>query len=173
MLNYVDNTKIKIANFQKAHSVISLYYKDKVAQRSKLPLMNHINEGVAILASIQCEHFTSAQIAFCLHPLAQNNVSYPEDDFTPKINSLVREYAHYANRYLCNPETDHIKSVADLHKHLGNIPSKECLLMLLADKIQNQKDFLLHHYGKHKRYPQLNSYFNLWIKYINHYLIFS
>jgi hypothetical protein len=34
----------------------------------------------------------------------------------------------------------------------------------IADKIQNYKDFMLYHYGKHKRSNELYTYFHNWFK---------
>lgn len=172
-LNYINKNTVNLSNFKAAHQVISLYYGDNTAKRSKLPLMNHINEGVSILAVMQSSHFTDEQVAFCLHPLVQNGVTYPKNQFTDNVNKLAHEYAHYANRYLCRADTDNITTIEQLKTYLGGIPSKGCMLMLLADKIQNQKDFLLYHYGTHKRSEQLNKYFNLWIKFLNNHLINS
>lgn len=38
--------------------------------------------------------------------------------------------------------------------------------MVLADKIQNRKDFRLYHKGKHKRSKQLSAYFDIWIEFL-------
>ena len=38
--------------------------------------------------------------------------------------------------------------------------------MLIADKVQNYKDFLLYHYGIHERSNQLNQYFINWLSYL-------
>ena len=44
--------------------------------------------------------------------------------------------------------------------------SKDCCDMLLADKLQNRKDFRLYHLGKHERTKELDHYFDLWIDYL-------
>jgi hypothetical protein len=36
--------------------------------------------------------------------------------------------------------------------------------MLIADKIQNRKDFELYHLGKHERSSELDSYFKNWLE---------
>ena len=38
----------------------------------------------------------------------------------------------------------------------------EVRLMLIADKVQNYKDFMLHHFMTHKRSNQLYMYFHNW-----------
>ena len=35
--------------------------------------------------------------------------------------------------------------------------------MLIADKVQNMKDFITYHYKKHKRSDELMGYFNKWL----------
>jgi len=35
--------------------------------------------------------------------------------------------------------------------------------MLVADKVQNKKDFMTYHYGTHDRSNELNQYFNEWL----------
>lgn len=36
--------------------------------------------------------------------------------------------------------------------------------MLTADKVQNYKDFMTHHYGKHDRSEELHYYFHTWFE---------
>ena len=36
--------------------------------------------------------------------------------------------------------------------------------MLIADKVQNYKDFLLYHKNTHERSDELDEYFNSWFK---------
>ncbi|WP_437969795.1 hypothetical protein WMF04_11090 [Sorangium sp. So ce260] len=42
-------------------------------------------------------------------------------------------------------------------------PLEEVNHLLRADKIQNYKDFLLHHRGTHPRRVELDRYFNQWL----------
>ena len=39
--------------------------------------------------------------------------------------------------------------------------------MLIADKIQNRKDFELYHLGKHERSSELEQYFKNWLERLN------
>ena len=145
-----------------AYNLISDYYQHQVAERSGLPLMNHINEGIEYLRAWGVTD-TVIIDAWCLHPLVQNYQDVPNSD----AKKLAQEYAHYANKYLCVPENDWIEEPAQLYNHLSDDRgdmSKECAWLLLADKVQNQKDFRIHHLFKHERYSELENYFNLWIK---------
>lgn len=141
-----------------AYNLISDYYQNQIAERSGVPLMNHINEGIEYLRAWG-QHDNRILDAWCLHPLVQNYQDVPNSDAKP----LAQEYTRIASRYLCVPENDWIEDPAQLYDHLGDM-SKECAWMLLADKVQNQKDFRIHHLFKHERHTELENYFNLWIK---------
>ena len=147
----------------KARDVIRSHYGDKKAQRSQVPLMNHINEGLDILNYLCASEI--AKDAFCIHPIIQCNESNFEFLQSYKEYPLAVEYSDKANAYLCCTETDYVESNEDIRKLVGPM-SKDCRDMLIADKIQNRKDFLLHHYGTHKRSKQLNKYFNQWLTYL-------
>lgn len=146
---------------------INHYYGDKCAKRSGVPLINHINEGIAILQSIGADE--EVQAAFALHPITQNedietfNWSYKHKKI---VVVFAEQYAEIANSYLCRPETDHIQSSKDLKKHLKNYSVIEIIQMLYADKVQNRKDFQLYHLGTHERSDQLERYFDIWIDYL-------
>lgn len=146
---------------------INHYYGDKRAKRSGVPLINHINEGIAILQAINCSE--EIQAAFALHPITQNEdlKTYKwKFDHLVIVISLAKDYTEAANSYLCRPETDHIKNTVDLNLHFNRIFSEEVLKMLYADKIQNRKDFELYHLDTHERSDKLKEYFNIWIDYI-------
>jgi len=143
--------------------VISEFYGDRKAERSQVPLINHITEGLAILDMIQASQI--AKDAFCFHPLVQCNVlgfDYLKD-YAPYV--LTVEYSNRANDYLCCPDTDYVSSNDDIFGLVG-LMSKDCRDMLIADKIQNRKDFTIHHSGSHKRSMELNSYFDKWLCYL-------
>lgn len=151
-------------------AAIFKYYAGMKAQRSGVPKIVHIIEGVMLL---QCwDQPETTQKAFCLHPIAQDTgCSELFDDFEASMYSL--EYAEIADKYLCKPETDVLTNEQDttlLQEHLGGIPNTVAW-MLLADKVQNQSDFRKYHWFKHERAIQLERYFNLWIKtLIEHYI---
>lgn len=141
--------------------IIKGYYGERCAVRSGVKLINHIEEGLAILDTIQASDI--AKRAFCLHPITQNEIDI--DLSWSNAYSLACEYRDVANSYLCRPENDWITTIGDVHKQVPSM-SKDCVDMLLADKIQNRKDFRLYHQGTHERSEELTEYFDLWIKYL-------
>jgi hypothetical protein len=144
--------------------IITDYYGSKLTERSQVPLINHIHEGLCVLQAIRASGMSKK--AFCIHPIVQNDVTTVD---LSKVNlfvyRLAEEYKHKANSYLCTSHTDHVEKIDQLKFILGTT-STHCFHMLYADKIQNQKDFYLYHYKKHKRSEQLNNYFNLWLKFL-------
>lgn len=143
------------------YEVIAKFYGDGRARRSGVPLMNHIDEGLATLAALGATDI--AKRAFCLHPIVQN--SEPIDVSWSPAYELACEYRDRANAYLCRPETDWVLTTQDALSIIG-VPSYQCILMLLADKTQNQKDFNLHHKRDHPRASELTNYFNVWIQFL-------
>ena len=147
--------------------IIKGYYNDQRAKRSNVFLINHIEEGLSILDTILGSDLSKK--AFCLHPIVQNNVEHELGlNLTwSEAYPLACEYRDLANHYLCKLETDWIQTLDDIKKHFKEKPmSKDCCDMLLADKIQNRKDFRLYHLGKHERSKELEQYFDLWIEYL-------
>lgn len=153
------------------YMLISAYYGDKCAKRSGVPLMNHIREGIKLL--IAWDRPEVEQRAFALHPIFQAGGSMgfrtiaPSDQrpIADEVIDLAKEYGKIANTYLCQPEKDAFTIEGDwwaLKKYLGNM-STSCAWMLLADKVQNQKDFRIHHWFTHERARYLEAYFNHWI----------
>jgi hypothetical protein len=141
---------------------IARHYGTRTARRSGVPLMRHIDEGLAILARLSAT--TAAMRAFCLHPLVQEDrdlaASYPQitqltDDIHVAV--LAIEYRHIANLTL---STRPLGSAADIPLS----PLAEVNAMLVADKIQNRADFLAHHRATHPRAAELDRYFRLWLE---------
>jgi hypothetical protein len=121
--------------------------------------MNHIDEGLYILDKIGASDI--AKKAYCLHPIVQDDKSLKENKHLLNgINSdviiSVMEYRSVANGYLSNRD---INSLDEIRLS----PLKEVNVMLIADKIQNRKDFDLYHWGKHERSYQLDQYFKNWL----------
>lgn len=140
----------------KAYDLIKSYYGDKTTERSKVPLINHIDEGIGILKSIGADEDTID--AYCLHPILQSDDSFKSNytmDFSGVPTSallLAMEYRRVANSYLSfNKKEDFVGFTNLKIKH-----------MLYADKVQNEKDFKLYHEGTHPRSKELREYFNNW-----------
>lgn len=148
------------------YDTIAEFYGDRRAKRSNVPLMNHINEGVELLDLWGRSDREKA--AFCIHPIVQNSedIDVRWSDAFP----LAEEYRDRANSYLCRPNTDYVTTTGQLAAILGHM-SEECAFLLLADKVQNQKDFRAYHWFTHPRRLNLEHYFNVWIKTLrNHYI---
>mgnify|MGYP000861495866 CR=1 FL=1 len=144
----------------KEYKIISDFYGDGIAKRSGVRLMNHIDEGLYILEKIGASE--EAKKAYCLHPIVQDDNSLKENsnllkgvDYRVIINSI--EYRSVANEYLSYRE---IKSLDEVRLS----PLKDVNDMLIADKIQNRKDFELYHLGTHYRSKQLDKYFKNWLE---------
>ena len=142
------------------YAAIEADYGDRRAARSGVLLMHHIDEGLQVLATRGASQ--RAMRAFCLHPLVQEDAAlaaaYPrlaELTDAPQVLALALEYRNIANTTL---STRAITSAADIP--LSPLP--EVNEMLVADKLQNWKDFVLHHRGTHARSAALDRYFALW-----------
>lgn len=151
-----------------AWHAISNFYGSRRAQRSGVLLLNHIYEGLVVLDAIGSTQ--AAKDAFCLHPLFQADddlvANLPRaGEFSPHVMLLVMEYRARANEAL----SDRVimlrgSSPAWVGKPATPGPLAEVRDMLIADKVQNYKDFLHHHHGSHKRSAELDHYFKVWLK---------
>lgn len=150
------------------YRLVKQFYGSRKAERSQVPLMNHIDEGLAILEDLKASAL--AKRAFCLHPLLQDShdllncwhlvaTNCPADSVL-----MAMEYRRAANAYLCRPVTDNY-SVKLLSFVVGPL-LPEVRQMLIADKLQNQKDFRKYHLGTHPRSAQLEQYFITWLKFL-------
>ena len=151
--------------------LISQYYQGKIAKRSKLPYINHINEGIYILYRI-CGWSELLIASYCIHPLCQGDQALSKTcsyhfDFSgidPVAIFHAMEYRHIANSYLSTMVT-----ATNSAQNIGLSPIDGVNKMLVADKIQNKKDFMLHMYNKleRKTYKKASehylSYFNNWL----------
>lgn len=140
--------------------LVSKYYNIRVAERSRVPLINHIDEGLIILDSIGATEVVKR--AFCIHPLFQTDEnlldSYNVPDWLDsRVILLVMEYRNVANAYLSDkldfPNSEPIKLS----------PLSEVNQMLVADKVQNRKDFIKYHKSTHPRSDKLDLYFKQWL----------
>lgn len=152
---------------------IEKFYGDGKARRSGLYLMNHIDEGAAILRHLGSDDVTLK--AYMLHPMVQDdgnlpktyrklsvmaNSSVPDPILTTESVMFAMEYRYIANSFL-SPMENH-PGYEDAEKiKLSPIP--EINEMLVADKVQNYKDFLVHHADSHPRADWLDKYFKQWL----------
>jgi len=143
------------------YQAIEAHYGDRRAKRSGVFLMNHIDEGLAVLRSMNAG--TRAERAFCLHPLFQLDDDLSKSYWklweisdNPRVLMLAMEYRNIANAYLSRRD---IASASEI----ALSPLDEVNMMLRADKIQNYKDFIVHHRETHPRAAELDRYFSLWL----------
>jgi hypothetical protein len=163
------NHKIILEEFKKfpEYKLIERYYDTQIAERSGVPKLNHIHEGLIILDQIEASVF--AKKAYCLHPLLQNDVDL-KNNYRREIHTyekedridfqsiiLAMEYRAVANSYLSNREISNIKEIK-------LSPLREVNEMLIADKVQNYKDFIKYHEYTHDRRRELFTYFHNWFE---------
>lgn len=147
-----------VENFKEFFAICS-FYKDKTTKRSMIPLINHITEGVYILEKLDCCDKTVK--AYCLHPIFQEDSNYTDNYYQyisddPIVMTYVMEYRNIANAYLST------RLISDISQ-IKLSPIQEVNHMLIADKIQNRKDFEIYH-KNHERYKELSIYFSNWFK---------
>ena len=156
------HTPLKLAQSGDVHyRAVSDFYEGKFAARTGLRYMNHIDEGLYVLDAIGAGR--AAQQAYCLHPLFQSDpdIAKVTLDLAAQFEKwplvLVTEYRHIANSYSSR------KVIESLEK-IRVSPLEEVRQMLIADKIQNFKDFELYHKATHPRSEYLNTYFSNWLQ---------
>lgn len=169
---YLINKKITYTceDFSPEYKVIERYYGDKIAERSKVLKMNHINEGLLILNAIEASEYTKK--AYCLHPILQSDNDL-KDNYRRRFHEyskdtiidsqsiiLAMEYRRVANDYLSNKK---IESISDIKLS----PLREVNEMLIADKVQNYKDFMKYHGYSHPNRRELFTYFQNWFEKLN------
>lgn len=162
---------LEVALAGEEYAMVSRHYAGKTALRTGVPLINHINEGLQILSKLSA--WPTAMRAFCLHPLIQNEHEFERNwkticrsSISPRAIVLAMEYRHVANSYLCTPHTDGW-GLADIQREVGLV-IPPVRLMLIADKLQNQKDFLKHHQHTHFRAKELKAYFENWLNFLGY-----
>lgn len=170
--------------YYEALEAIEHFYGNKRAERSRVPLINHIHEGCAIIDALCYTWFNFREreinllkASFCIHPIIQPDVHRPEmwktlvNHLPPRVVESAATYARCANAYLCCPENDWVSTTEEVHlKVKPHLPTRDTYVLLMADKLQNRKDFMRYHYGKHERSDQLHFYFELWLKYLEEYV---
>lgn len=143
------------------YTVINDYYGNDRAKRSGIPFINHIQEGLNVLYTRQNEVDSDVSRAFCLHPIFQDPFFF---DLTtrskignlaldPVIVCLAMEYREIANAHL-------VKNHGESYKISSSWEVNE---MLIADKIQNYKDFQATYVGTPEEYKTRDEYFKNWL----------
>lgn len=135
------------------------HYGERTAARSQVPLMQHIDEGLTVLRLIGASEL--AQRAYCLHPLVQGDEDLRQSldqlvGCDPRAVALAMEYRQVASAYLSH----HPSRPAE---EIGLSPLEAVNQMLVADKVQNYKDFLIHHRATHPNAVRLEEYFRQWL----------
>jgi len=144
----------------KEYLMIRNVYGNRCAERSKVPLMNHIDEGLMILNSLGADEDTMK--AWCLHPILQSDEEYTQNIelycmlTSPWVLALTLEYRYRANNHLSHDKVERIGQI-----ELSTLPQVN--KMLIADKVQNYKDFMIHHAKTHPRRDELDHYFRWWL----------
>jgi GNAT superfamily N-acetyltransferase len=142
------------------YHLVSQFYGNKVARRTQIHLMNHIDEGLYVMRRIKASEV--AMRAYCLHPLCQGDeelASFFTQQYLrqidPQVLILAIEYRRTANAHL---------SHADPLVPIELSPLQDVNDMLVADKVQNRKDFECSiHATAHERRNELADYFRRWI----------
>lgn len=148
------------------YNLVSNYYGLKKANRTGVYYMNHIDEGLCVLSHIDSGF--NAKMGYMLHPIFQmdddlkenyNLAAIAEDiPHVPLVYAM--EYRSVANEYLSKRS---INSIDEIRLSPLNAVNE----MLIADKIQNRKDFELYHKDKHPRSAELDKYFKNWLNRLN------
>ena len=174
------------------YRAIADHYGSRRAERSGVMLINHIDEGVRIIKALHCQlpdgrgfHNYGPVHAFCLHPLFQNDEELitvgarvmQTRDIGRLPVMLAIEYRAKANAWLSDKVTKteeqkfppvpgpiEFEDVYHLNGEPDAGPLAEVAAMLIADKVQNYKDFLTYHKGTHERSNELDLYFKTWLK---------
>jgi hypothetical protein len=150
--------------------VVAAFYGDRCALRSRVPLINHIKEGLVVLDVINATQ--AACDAFCLHPLFQDDADLAANlhlarQFDPYVMTLVMEYRQRAKDALSWRVRMHNSEPVWRGELATAGPLLEVRDMLIADKVQNYADFLQYHHGTHERSEELDFYFQHWLAQLN------
>lgn len=153
------------------YQLIRQFYGNRKAERSGVPLINHIYEGLEILDRLDADE--EVKQAYAIHPMVQNDADLANNfmmfqAFLPLTIMYAMEYRSVANDFL----SDQVEigpnawGREEVHprKGLRLSPLPGVNLMLVADKIQNRKDFLTYHAATHARSRELDFYFNHWLR---------
>lgn len=147
------------------YKLVEQFYGSRRANRSRVLLMNHIDEGLYIMAKVGASD--DAMRAYCLHPMLQDDESLFDNyadvigdlscnGCSPQAVVLAVEYRNIANAHLSMRTITNIDQIA-------LSPLRSVNQMLIGDKVQNYKDFILYHKDTHPRSNALDAYFKDWL----------
>ena len=145
------------------YAMISRIYGDRKSKRGKQFLMNHIDEGAALIAYLSKATTTPNDIlmkAWALHPVLQDNEPYMQNmaecerTCDPRAVELAIRYRQAANMYLSGI----YRGPNDLLPEFG----EDVGILLIADKVQNYKDMQMFN-RHHPKYQILSGYFENWL----------
>ena len=151
------------------YRAIETYYGRSAAARSGQPYMNHIDEGLGVLSYMGANENTKR--IFTLHPLIQVDEAMRDyqhilraTQYSDTAVAGAWQYRDTANAYL--PSTEGHPGWSEASKIMLS-ENTDVNMALVADKIQNNKDFSLHLDNGH--YPEdwrrnLRLYFSQWRK---------
>jgi hypothetical protein len=139
------------------YSIIYELWKDRVAERTGIPYMNHVHEGLRVIK--EYNYSERAMRIFALHGVLQN--CYKDNAVALKCLSDVSydiiigamEYRAIANAHLSYHDSSTLRLSED----------DDVNIALVADKVQNRRDFERFHLGTHKRSDELSAYFERWL----------
>jgi hypothetical protein len=153
-----------------AYRLIGGSYARKVARRSGVPYLNHVHEGVYVL--VRMLGWRERVVgAYCVHPIFQSDRSMSRvldggidaSGLAVEEVVLAMEYRRVANAYV---STMRPKGVEEIELS----PLAEVNAMLVADKVQNKKDFMGHMFKREgrKSYERASeryvAYFDSWLE---------
>lgn len=147
--------------WQVSHAVLSPIH----AKRSGISYFQHVREGVLVLDAMEDlygHNLWLVKRAFVIHPLVQRTEDLQANfdllwQFDPTVVALAMEYRWVANLGTRRAIRDNGGIIT-----LADIPHVN--MMLIADKVQNRKDFLAT-YPKTdvENFNELDRYFRLWM----------
>lgn len=138
------NKKYQIINLNKssAYELIETYYGDTKSSRGDQYYMNHIDEGLYILEQLKADQETKD--AWCLHPIVQSDAAL-RDAVTLSFEGISSKAMMYAMEYRWRANNHLSFHAPKVPEYIELLPVRQ---MLIADKIQNCKDFELYLRGR-------------------------
>ncbi len=157
--------------------LIETIYASRRTRRSKVPHRNHIDEGLMILQALQATQVEAE--AFCLHAPAQISYHFgarptaasyrltepqgPRDTWLLQTRfPLAADAVALAWRFAVQAEAFRPNHLNDEIEPPSFTIDTAVRKLLIADKVQNRKDFERYHRDSHPRAPQLTQYFACW-----------